>query len=451
MSENNRNFSNEAMEKIIGNMTAEMKNIDGQYVPLGFSTPTTTTTETLSWNQQTNFINHFHADPIVGMEHYAAPQQSFSYIQPTSHIYETNGYKKNLSDYEMYKSMQNGVADMGLYDKDYRILLQNSQMMQNQVPDHIHESMPQNSNRTQLIEHLVGNWMVPNNSGTYSPFGNSESFKPNVFDLQTERDVNIHLPKDDSKFKATEDEVQFQFNRDLRKPRMVAEVKPMRPSYSDVLTKPVPQTNSVKPLKNDSKETKPKKDAKKGSKTEKEKKTNSMLNRSNTNNDIKEVPLDKSMSAVKTEKTKNSKNGNLSRKWASLDNLADNVQKVDDSKKKKQEENSSTKSSIKPQTSKKLNKTVNDIIDLELDNSKSENLYITKNGVKKVTKPTVRPKSNDSFGNNDRPPGKRNQRTRKKENHVPFGMFFFFTVEATFIYIFYKYNFFFINSYRTVK
>lgn len=424
MSENNRNCSNEAMEKIIGNMTAEMKNIDGQYVPLGFSTPTTTTTETLSWNQQTNFINHFHADPI-GMEHYEAPpQQSFSYIQPSSHIYETNGYKKNL-DYEMYKSMQNGVTDMGLYDRDYRILLQNSQMMQNQVPGHIQENVPQSSNRTQLIEHLVGNWMVPNNSGTYSPFGNSESFKHNVFDLQTERerDINLHLPKDESKFKATEDEVQFQFNRDLRKPRMVAEVKPMRPSYSDVLTKPVPQTNNVKPLKSDCKEAKPKKDAKKGGKADKEKKTNGILNRSNTNNDIKEIPLDKGLNAVKTEKTKNSKNGNLSRKWASLDNLADNIQKVDDVKKKKPEENNSIKSPIKPQPSKKVNKTVNDIIDLEIDNGKIESVNITKNGVKKVNKPAVRPKSNDSFGNNDRPPGKRNQRTRKKENHVPFGKF----------------------------
>ncbi|KAJ8961048.1 hypothetical protein NQ314_005977 [Rhamnusium bicolor] len=427
MSEKNRPCSNEAMEKIIGNMTTEMQNIDGQYVPLGF-TPPPTTTESLNWAQRPNtYMNHYNVhniDPHLG--HVSVdqfPQQPFNFMTQPPHLFEPNTYKKNMnsrSDYDMYKSMQNGASDMGLFDRDYRLLLpQNMQrQMVNNISDHhvLHqhqEPTSHTSNRTQLIENLVGNWMVPNNSGTYSPFGNSETYKSNVFDLQPDRDIvgtnAIHQIIDEPKFKTPleqpMDDIQFQFNRDTRKPRMVAEVKPMRPSYSDVLTKPVPQT-----IKN-----------KKNAKSDKSQKVTNTLNRSNTNNDIKDIPVEKNSVHTKTDKTKVSKTSQLSRKWASLDNISDpQINKIDESKKRRNDDNMYNKNFTKS-NSRRFNKTVNDVTDLD-ENIKSETLNITKNGLKKISKPSVRPKSNDSFGSSERPPGKRNQRSRKRENHVPFGI-----------------------------
>lgn len=294
MSDSPRTLSNEAMEKIIGNMTAEMQNIDGQYVPLGF-TPPPATTEPLNWSQhpQPSFINRFSPN----LEQF--PQQPFNYLPQTPQMFEPNGYKKNLSDYDLYK-MQNGNPDLGLFDTEYSYMPQ----IMNPVPDHPllhHDSVPV-SNPTQLID-LVGNWMVPNNSGTYTPFGTSE-YKPNVFDLPSDLNNGTNLNmKEDNLFKSDQlDDVQFQFNRDTRKPRMVAEVKPMRPSYSDVLTKPVAQT-VTKSLKNEAKENKLKKESKKNNKNEKNQKVNGPLGKSTVNNDIKDVSADKNSQTKQDKKT----------------------------------------------------------------------------------------------------------------------------------------------------
>ncbi|KAJ8917785.1 hypothetical protein NQ315_010691 [Exocentrus adspersus] len=440
MSEENKTCSNEAMKKIIGNMTAEMQNIDGQYIPLGFTPPPTT--EAMNWIQHQNayISNHYNvhnSEPHinhVSMDQYSHPQQAFNYMPQTPHLFEPNAYKNNinsLSDYDVYRSMQNGSSDMGLFNTDYTLLMQqNLQHQMNNIPEHhtLHPHEQSSSHHTHLIENLVGNWMVPNNSGTYSPFGNSETYKPNVFDLPTDRDLVgsnvINQIIDEPKFKPPTDQplddVQFQFNRDTRKPRMVAEVKPMRPSYSDVLTKPVPQT-ATKPIKSDTRETKPKRESKKNTKSDKSQKVASSLNRSNTNNDIKDIPAEKNLSHTKNDKAKTAKVAHLSRKWASLDNIADpQINKIDDAKKKKNDDSMYNKNFSKS-NSRKLNKTANDITDIDSDNVKNESFSSTKNGLKKISKPSARPKSNDSFGNSDRPPGKRNQRIRKKENHVPFG------------------------------
>lgn len=409
MSGKNGPCSSEAMDQIIGNMTAEMQKADGQYVPLGFTQPPTTSSDSLNWASQHNYVAPYVAESVVGIEQY--PGQTYGYMPSAPHIYESNSYKKNL-DYEVYKQLPNGSADCLL---DYRLLLPQPQRVNNMAEQHFTQhpdNIASSSNHTHLIEHLVGNWVVPNNNGTYSPFGNPDSYKLNVFD---ERDsVNLmHQIKDESKLDG------IQFNREFRKPRMVAEVKPMRPSYSDVLTKPVPQT-TTKPMKNESKETKPKKDGKKIPKGEKEKK-NSGLNRSNTNNELKDLPLEKNLNQSKSEKFKSTKNGQLGRKWASLDNISDPHMKLDDAKKKKNDDNTHSKNTPK-QGMRKLNKTLNDIpnVDAEI---KCETFNVVKNCLKKV-KPSTRPKSND-FGSAEKPLGKRNQRTRKRECHVPFGMYNF--------------------------
>lgn len=74
-------------------------------------------------------------------------------------------------------------------------------------------------NNHQLIDNVVGNWL-PNKSGTYSPFGNVVHSQ-----VETKEEPIPVRPGQPSQSK---------------KQRIVAEVRPMRPSYSDVLAKSIP-------------------------------------------------------------------------------------------------------------------------------------------------------------------------------------------------------------------
>lgn len=429
MDDQNRAHKTDAMNKIIGNMTPELQNRDGQYVPLGFASTATTTANDQQWNQSQTPC-HYNNIGHVPIDQFNQPS-AYNFLPQSQLLFDSAAFKNASLDYDMYKSMQqNGPSNM----PDYHIhsIVNNEHLLQNQ-----HEPSHLTPNSTHLIDNLVGNWMVPNNTGTYSPFGTSnDSFIPNVFEMQPERHSADFQLNDDPKFVSAEqltvDDRQFQFTRDTRKPRMVAEVKPMRPSYSDVLTKAVPQsTVQSKSVKSDVKDAKPKKDGKKSTKNgDKMQKT---ITRSNTNNDIKEIGSnDKGIvnQMIKIEKNNNktSKTGQLSRKWASLDNISEPMKATkagDDAKKgKKFEENkNASTSSAAKSFNRKLNKTVSDIVDVESVPNKIETLNVSKNGLKKTSTSTVN-KSNlkrqsDAF--NERPPGKRNQRTRKKENPVLFG------------------------------
>jgi len=79
-----------------------------------------------------------------------------------------------------------------------------------------------------LIENLVQSWsQTQNNGGVFSPFGN-QAFQTSR-EMIPERDINIHSQNIMSNPKNVATPV--------KKVRMVAEVRPMRPSYSDVLAK----------------------------------------------------------------------------------------------------------------------------------------------------------------------------------------------------------------------
>ncbi|XP_068898991.1 dnaJ homolog dnj-5 [Tenebrio molitor] len=429
MSDNERNCSNEAVEKIIGNMTAEMQTADGQYAPLGFSPPPT---ESLNWNQPP-YVNNFNpyqppSDIPLGyvpLQQFSTP---YSYLQQPHH-FDINEYNKNLDPlnlkYNVYEPMQNGSPDAGVFRSDFTMLNSNLHQPDHHILQPQHDPLPQTSNHTHLIENLVGNW-VPNTTGTYSPFGNVEPFKPTVgvFEQLSEKENN----EQNLILEQPLEEKQFNFNRTNRKPRMVAEVKPMRPSYSDVLTKAVPPTSSSKPTKTDTKETKQKKDnSKKNGKTEKTQKLSSSLNRSNTNADIKDIPIsEKTAQFIKTssDKEKRNRGTQLNRKWASLDNINEpiNNTKVDDGKKKKSDDAINNKSLTQKANFRKTAKNNSDAVESEATNSKNETLYVSKNGLKKTNKFNGRPKNSDSFGGGERPPGKRNQRTRRRENHVFLGI-----------------------------
>lgn len=356
-----------AVDQIIGNMTSDIQNADGQYIPLGFTPPPTPVSP---------YLLHFGGgEAKIGYPVDQFGQPSYSYIpQP----FESYG----------------GPSDIF---GDYRPFV---------APNHVME-MP---NNTQLIENLVGNWTMPNASGTYSPFGNPH-FVPNVnlFESQPEENFGSNGVLED---------IHFQF-RDPRKPRVVAEVKPMRPSYSDVLTKSAP----VPKAKVDSKDNKQKKENRKGAKNEKNPKPPN-LNRSNTNSDIKDVPADKTPTTQKPKPAKTNRPNQLNRKWVSLDNVAEasTETKVELQQKNKKPEEVAAAANKTPNKSQKktVKNPVNDCTDTDSGNSKTETFTFNKNSVKKGSK-GPRQKSYDSFGSNDRPPGKRGQRVRKRETHVPFG------------------------------
>lgn len=417
MSEKNRrSSSNDAMEKIIGNMTSEMQNNDGQYIPLGFSSQQNIT-DPINWGSQptsNSYINYglHYQEPHLGQ---TCREQLTNYIQASA-MFEPVVFQKNvnLPDYNGY-SIRSNSAPQTLYNYP--------QTVASVLPDNIlHDSLNHNSSHTQIFDNLVGNWAVPNNSGTYSPFGNTDTFKPSLFDFQGQNGENLD---EELKFKQSElVDDKFNFNKDLRKSRPLAEVKPMRPSYSDVLTKPVPTTNSVKPIKAEPKDLKFKKDSRKNGKIDKAIKANNLLNRSNTNNDIKDLPIDRTLANNKSEK-KSIKTNQLNRKWASLDNIAEpSSMKAEDSKRiKKPDEVYISKSFNK--TKNKPNKNMNNLTDeISDENIKAESINITKNLLKK-NKTSTRQKQSEGHVGSDRPSSKRNQRTRKKENQPTLGNYNF--------------------------
>lgn len=164
------------------------------------------------------------------------------------------------------------------------------------------ESPSPNFNGKQLIDNLVENW-VPNQSGTYSPFGGSPNITPvpqAVRDPRESEDLpsrNMSDPR-------------------YKKPRMVAEVKPMRPSYSDVLTKSAPTPPSpltVQPVKSKI-ETGGKKISNKNTKTKN--KSVPLKRQNSSGSDDHNSPK---MQIPRKVLEKNS--SNLPRRWVSLDNL----------------------------------------------------------------------------------------------------------------------------------
>lgn len=133
------------------------------------------------------------------------------------------------------------LRDYGLFNNGD--IQQQSQHCGRQQEQHFRGSL---SNRAQLIENLVGNW-VPNQSGTYSPFGCMD---------------NVIRPAPPSTNQLGIQTIPVSSNAEMeckgvghivRKARIVAEVRPMRPTYSDVLTKSAPITlPAVKPSSNNS-------------------------------------------------------------------------------------------------------------------------------------------------------------------------------------------------------
>lgn len=451
MEDNPRKNANVNVNSLLGNITPDRRNPEGQFVHMGY--PAATANQE-AWNLQ-NKLPQNHYVPRFGMvnaepqffspvDHQFNPQVPYNYLQSQQQLYSHDPYEKRLNNdtrYDPYPNIANSpMQDLGMFSSDYKLFMphMNDNFPQTHPEPSIPNSSPVNSqqstpNRTQLIENLVGNW-IPNTSGTYSPFGNVPAYKPNIFESTSDiENLSNNMvkqvlddpppPPQDLPERPVEDN-HFQFTRDTKKPRIVAEVKPMRPSYSDVLLKSAPQPPIIKSGKAEVKETKQKKEVKKSAKGDKQPKVNNLLNRSNTSTEIKDIPLEKANGSAKNnDKTKEGKGNQLNRKWASLDNVSEAFDvKTDfnDRKIKKPEDNVAKNVNIKA-NQKKNGKSSNDYVDTDSGSGKNDSINITKNSAKKVGKVGVRTKIYENFGNSERPPGKRAQRNRKRENHVPLG------------------------------
>lgn len=196
-------------------------------------------------------------------------------------------------------------------------VLKNKLLLQQQQHQH-----QQTQNRTHLIENLVGNW-TSNTNGTYSPFGNVQNNNsPTFFDLK-QQEISPQQSTNTPQFiVSSEQNISAESDNDfpknikpvVKKQKQVAEVKPMRPTYSDVLTKSVPpkqeKIETTKEVKN----------------------KNQLGKKSSRNDKSSKITLNRQISSTGNENTNQSVNNNgkivdkeskanLSRKWVSLDDV----------------------------------------------------------------------------------------------------------------------------------
>ncbi|KYN00286.1 DnaJ like protein subfamily C member 14 [Cyphomyrmex costatus] len=328
-------FKHMSLDKIIEAMTPDLEGSNGHYAQ--FNVPSQQTTSR-NWGDYVPRQTRHH---ITGQ-----PTHSNSGIQPVTPM-TTSLYMQDMSSYDtattdsIYFPSQTTVNHLGINENNdligtidvgggnyINVIYGNaSQIMAEQCRlsnmtsysnqsivnqeyglfNDQHMTVPselpsQNFNGKQLIDNLVENW-VPNQSGTYSPFGGSPNITPvpqTVRDIRESEDLPTRNISDSQH----------------KKPRMVAEVKPMRPSYSDVLTKSVPTPPSpltIQPIKPKIEIT-GKKISNKNMKT---KNKPTLLKRQNSSgSDDHNSPK---MQIPKKVFEKNS--SNLPRRWVSLDNL----------------------------------------------------------------------------------------------------------------------------------
>ncbi|XP_049959574.1 uncharacterized protein LOC126477457 isoform X1 [Schistocerca serialis cubense] len=136
-------------------------------------------------------------------------------------------------------SGQNHIDEFGLFgasEQSHAQTLQQPHQQPVAQPQQQPFQPAHGSTHGQLIENLVGNW-VPNQSGTYSPFGCTDTGicpAPTTNQQTTQTVPEGSDAENDAK----------NMGHGIRKTRIVAEVKPMRPSYSDVLAKSAPATSN---------------------------------------------------------------------------------------------------------------------------------------------------------------------------------------------------------------
>lgn len=216
-----------SFDDIIERITADVQSYDGKYILLG--QPSNSETQSI-WQQRVtrqpenlNYVqnpyqeqprmNHLDSNLFYSPNSYVdnSPRNNYvPYVFNNSNQYQNTNNDSHYN-YIYYQQNSNHSNDYGLFGSS------------NSYQNH------------HLIEDLVGNW-VPNQNGTYSPFGNTSHVLEN-------RDSNITLQHQQQQSQHSNGSSFSKLgNSAIRRPRMVAEVRPMRPSYSDVLAKSITQT-----------------------------------------------------------------------------------------------------------------------------------------------------------------------------------------------------------------
>lgn len=243
-----------SIDEIIDHMTADLQSYDGQYILLGSpQNPQHVWSEYSSQQGHPMTVQH---NPVFVQQTYDMQEKKVQEFPPQHRVFYPNTQRVHDGAGEMIGMMDVGGGNyvnvvfnptssanqihsyVPAHHSDPNIGFIHYQQQQqhqqtqasNNLPVHrdygLFSSTPTETpsqNNHQLIENVVGNWL-PNKSGTYSPFGNMTHTPTEVRDDDT-KSVCPGQPG-----------IQ-------KKTRIVAEVRPMRPSYSDVLSKsPPPST-----------------------------------------------------------------------------------------------------------------------------------------------------------------------------------------------------------------
>ncbi|XP_059052432.1 dnaJ homolog dnj-5 [Achroia grisella] len=254
--------------------------------------------------------------------------------------YDENGQPliMPLSQYELYNHNQ-GLREVPIQSQATQMFATNQDYSTNNnihVPPNVQNSFcPDSGNETtpNFLKDFLGN-LEPNSTGTYSPFG--QNYPLNHPDAPTLNmmpnpiiDTKAQAIKTDNSPKRNENSPLADTSN---KKRIVAEVKPMRPTYSDVLakntknssqleaaTKVKPQNTETKTNKSNSKPDKPTANLKHNddNKHKNDKKQQSTISSGSESGDINTDDTEKQ----KPSKKSKNKRGNMTRKWSSLDDI----------------------------------------------------------------------------------------------------------------------------------
>lgn len=268
------------------------------------------------------YVVYSNQQPQYVMTNQDIPVCGYMPVYPENRDYAlfANQELQNIQMQQQNAVLNNSQNSEQMFMPENVLIQQNHNELKNKLL--MHQNISPQQNRTHLIENLVCNW-AQNTNGTYSPFGNSpqqnnQTFFENVKqpDITSPNSLQIsenspNLP--DSSERNNDFNVK-NFKTPINKKKQVAEVKPMRPTYSDVLTKSVPiqspKTDKIESVK----DPKTKNSVKKSSKADKFAKIS--LNRQSSTND-KENQIS---NGQKFDKSTDSK-VNLPRKWVSLDDV----------------------------------------------------------------------------------------------------------------------------------
>ncbi|KAM3961635.1 LOW QUALITY PROTEIN: uncharacterized protein ACR2FA_004353 [Aphomia sociella] len=293
-----------------------------------------------------------------------------------------------ISQYELFNHSQ-GLREMTMQPQTSQMYAMAQEYPTNNnihVPPTVQNNYcPDNGNEStsNFLKDLLGN-LEPNSTGTYSPFG--QNYPLNHPDAPTINMMSNPVIDTKSQTMKLDNSPKRNENSPLadtsNKKRIVAEVKPMRPSYSDVLaknTKNNTQTETTHKVKPQNIETKPNKTNSKpekatanikhndDSKHKNEKKHHNTISSGSESGDINTDDTEKQ----KLSKKSKNKRGNISRKWSSLDDITNEEDVSYDHSNESQfvfiESNEKPKKEKKSENKVKVNKSTVIEDDLKLD------------------------------------------------------------------------------------